>query len=203
VSTIRSQFRKLTPGQTVVTNYPLTYEAGGTGNRDIANLDQVLMFVKDQLIDGLLVPPISKQYNATQASAKEMMPWARANLIEPMQRIIKRAIEQEIYKPYLMNLGYSVKLIPRLTWEPPDHNKEEDGEYWSALVTAGICPPRYAAEQLGIPVEEFDKWQEEEEARRDKMFQQTQQQAQQEGAQPQPFSGNEGQESWQVTRLSA
>ena len=177
-----------------MTDYPTNYTAGGTGDREVKGLDKILDFLKDQCIDGLMVPPISKQWSSTMASAQEMMPWARTNLIAPMQRIIRRKVESEIYKPYLEDLGYSVKICPRLKFEPPDAHKEDDAEYWTKLVGAGICPPKYAATELGIPEEEFDQWQTEKEAKAQQLFQQQKQEQQ-----PQ----NEGQKSeevWEVRR---
>jgi len=132
-----------------VTSYPLNRIEAGTGGNRISDLHEVLDFLKDQCIDGLMVPPISKQWSSTMASAKEMMPWARANLITPMQRIIRRNAEREVYRPFLESLGYSVKVTPRMKWEPPDAHMDERVEVYATLVGAGIIDGEVAAEELG------------------------------------------------------
>jgi hypothetical protein len=164
VSSVRSQFRNWSPGDSIVTNYPINYTAGGTGDRKFESLDSVLDFIKEQIVDGTMVPPISKQYNATEASAKEMMPFFHANLIEPMQEIIAAKLQEEVYKPYLESLGYSVKLCPDIEWEAPDADREETAAYYSALVTAQIMPPEVAADALGFG-DEYRKWRKEQDKR--------------------------------------
>lgn len=171
-SVIASKVKNWEPGDHFVTSYPIAREAGGTGDRKIESLDSVLNYLKDQCIDGLMVPPISRQWSSTEASAKEMMPWARTNLILPLQRIIKYKLEHEVYKPYLEDLGFSVKVCPEISFESPDAHKEEEAEYYSKLVIAGVMPPKYAAKELGVPEEEFIEWQHEEEEREERAFKQ-------------------------------
>lgn len=160
VSSIRSKIRQWEAGQTFVTSYPIDYKVGGVGNRRIENLPEVLNFMKDQAIDGLMMPPISKQYNATNASAQEMMPWSKGNIILPMQRTIKRKIEHEIYKPFLMDQGYSIRIIPIVSFNPPDADKEKNADYYSALVNARIISPKTAAKKLGFE-KEYKEWEKE------------------------------------------
>lgn len=157
VSSVRSQFRNWSPGEQIVTNYPVNYTAGGVGDRKFESLDTTLGFLKEQIVDGTMVPPISKQYNATEASAKEMMPFFHANIIEPMQEIIAEKLADEVYKPYLESLGYSVKLCPEIEWEPPDADREETAKYYSDLVAAQIMPPEVAADALGFG-DEYREW---------------------------------------------
>jgi len=190
LSTLRSKWKNRGMGENFITSFPIDLKQGGTGGAPIRELSPILEFIKDDIIDGTMVPPISKQYNATEASAKVMMPHAHATLITPMQRLIRRKIETEIYKPYLEDLGFSVKTCPKLTFAPPDAHKEEDGEYFSKLVLAGIAPPRWAAKKLGIPEEEFDEWQKEVEAKEEKMMQQQK-----------PEEGEEEGKSYRVTEL--
>ncbi len=161
VSAVRSQWRNWNPGQTVVTSFPVKYIAGGTTTKNISNLAEILGFIKDDATDAMMIPPISKQYSSTEASARAMMPWARTNLIQPIQWLWSNTLEKTVYPPLLMLRGYSVKLTPRILWMPKDQNFSEDAVTWSALVTSGICPPRWAAQKLGIPLDEFDRWQEE------------------------------------------
>lgn len=191
VSSVDSKWKSRDVGENIITTYPTQMHQGGTGGAPIRELSNILDFLYDEVIDATMIPPISKQYNATEASAKVMMPHAHATLITPMQRLIRRKIEGEIYKPYLEDLGFSVKTCPKLLFAPPDAHKEEDGEYYSKLVTAGIAPPRWAAKKLGIPEEEWDEWQKEEEAKQEKMMQQ-----QKEGQD----EGEEG-KSYRVTEL--
>ena len=155
VASIRSDVRKWEPGESFVTSYPIKREAGGTGDKTISNLSEVLNFVKDQLIDGTMVPPISKQWSSTMASAQEMMPWCRANLIQPMQTIISYIIERYVYQPYIMDYGFSVKLTPEFKWEAPDAHKDEEAEYWALQVQSGIVPPEYAAMEQGFDMEKI------------------------------------------------
>ena len=170
ISNIRSKVKNWEPGEHFVTSYPIAREAGGTGDRKIESLHEVLNYLKDQCIDGLMVPPISRQWSSTEASAKEMMPWARANLIVPMQRLSKRIIEREVYRPYLEDVGFSVKTCPTLSFQPPDAHKDEDAEYYSKGVLAGYFPPKWVAKRLGVPEEEWDEWQKEEEQREEKQL---------------------------------
>ena len=149
IDNIRSKIKNWEPGDEFVTSYTINHIPGGTGGSPLTDIEKILNFIKENAIDGLMVPPISKQWSSTMASAREMMPWARANLIKPMQRLIRRKIEKEVYQPYLMDLGYSVKVTPKLKFEPPDAHKTEEAEYWATLVGAGIVPPEIAAEELG------------------------------------------------------
>lgn len=155
VTSIRSDVRNWKPGEKFVTSYPIAKVSGGTGDRTISNLNEVLDFVYNHIIDGGGIPPISKQWNATNASAEEMMPWARANLIQPIQRIIEETIREYLYKPYLMMRGYSVKVCPRGKWESPDAHKDEEAEYWALQVQSGIVPAEYAAEAQGFDMDKI------------------------------------------------
>jgi len=180
VTAVRSQFRNWEPGEQIVTNYPVQYTAGGVGDRKFESLDSVLAFLKEQLVDGTMVPPISKQYNATEASAKEMMPFFHANIIEPIQEIITEKLTTDVYEPYLMDLGYSVKLCPEILWEPPDANRDENAAYYTSLVQAQIMPPSFAAEALGFG-EEYALWRKEEDQRENERMQAAKLNPQQEG----------------------
>jgi len=194
VATIKSKWQNRSVGENMISTYPIDLKQGGTGGAPIRELQGLLDFMKDNVIDRTLVPPISKQYNATQASAKEMMPWALANLIWPIQRMVKWKIENEVYKPYLEDLGFSVKTCPNLLFEPPDIVDVEKGEYLSKGVTAGYLPPKWAAAQAGVPLEEFEEWRKEEEAKEEKMMQNQKNG----GEEPNQTEGK----SWKVTELN-
>jgi len=174
IQTIKSKIKNWAPGDEFVTSYPIGHEVGSTGGTPVQEIAKVLEFLKDQCIDGLLVPPISKQWSSTMASAREMMPWARANLIEPMQRIISHVVENQVFKPYLEDLGYSVKVCPKLKWEPPEAHLDERVEMYATLVQSGIITPEVAAMELGYGdlIEEMRKQREERAQLRKVMFQQ-------------------------------
>jgi len=171
-------------GEKIITTLPTDIKAGGTGGRPLTEIKEILNFTKDNIIDAVMVPPISKQYNSTEASAKEMMPWALANRIRPLQRLFAFKVENEVFKPYLESLGLSVKACPSLKWEAPDAHKMDDMDYWMGAVQTGIVPAEYAAEQLGFDLDKIKKLREEELSRQteQQMLMQTK---------PQPF----GQES--------
>lgn len=188
VESIQSAIKNWEPGEHHVTSYPIELKTGGTGDRTITNLNDILDFLYNECIDGLMMPPISKQYNSTEASAKEMMPWARANLIQPMQRIIKRIIENQVYNPLLELHDYSLKVCPKLSFESPDAHKDEEMEYMSQGVMAGILPAKLAAEMLGLDMEKWEQYMNEEVKR------QAEQQAWMQ-AQPQQMNKKQGEPS--------
>jgi hypothetical protein len=101
-----------------------------------------------------------------------MMIQQRANLIVPMQRLFKRKLETEIYKPFLELRGFSVKDCPAVTFASPEAFKPDVADYYTKLVASKIMPPRLAAKKLGVPLEEFDAWVKEEEAKQQKLFDQ-------------------------------
>jgi len=171
VSAIRSSVKKWKPGEKHVTSYPIDLKTGGTGDKPVSNLNDILNYLKDECIDGLMVPPISKQWSSTMASATEMLPWAQANLIRPMQRIIKRKIEHDVYQPYLESLDYSVKVTPKLEWEAPDAHKDEEAEYWALQVQSGIVPAEYAAMEQGFDMDKIKKFRDEQAQREEEAAQ--------------------------------
>jgi len=179
MDTIKSKIKDWEPGEYIVTSFPIEHKSGGTGDSEVRNLNDVLGFLKAQLVDGLMTPPVSFQYSSTYASSKEMMVQQRANLVIPMQRLFKRKLETEVYKPFLESRGFSVKDTPTVHFEDAEAQKVDNSTYITALVNAGIMPPRYAARELGIPLNEFDAWVEEKRAQQEKMFQQKAEQAQQ------------------------
>lgn len=149
------------PGEKHVTSFPVTQMVIGGGQKTIADLDSVLAFFTNNISDALMTPTINKLYNSTFASSKEMTTWTLANLIRPIQRIIARKIEQELFKPYLESLGFSHRLCPHLQFEPPDKNKLEEAEYYATLVGSTIMPADYAAEELGLDMERINAYRKE------------------------------------------
>jgi len=174
VSSVKSKWKNRDIGENIITTYPSQLMEGGTGGAPIRELSNILDFLKDNIVDGIMVPPISKQYNATEASAKVMMPHAHATLITPMQRLIRRKIESEIYRPFLEDKGYSVRVCPKILFEPPDAHREEDAEYFSKLCPGEvIIPPAAIAKELGYE-EEYEKWSKEKERKEQEQMEQQQ-----------------------------
>jgi hypothetical protein len=172
IEAIKSKAKNWEPGEYLITSYPIEHKSGGTGDREVRNLNDVLIFLKQQLVDGLMTPPVSFQYSSTYASSKEMMIQQRANLIVPMQRLFKRKLETEVYKPFLEGRGFSVKDCPTVNFTGAEAFKPDLADYYTKLVASKIVPPRFAAKKLGVPLEEFDAWVKEEEAKQQKMFDQ-------------------------------
>jgi hypothetical protein len=169
LATIRSIVKVTQPGQKIITSYPIDHKVGGTGDREVKGMDTVLNFVKEELVDGGGIPPISRQWNSTQASAKEMMPWTLANYIKPLQRTYAVIFQEYLFKPYLESLGYSRRLCPRLMFSPPDSHKMDDATYWKAFIDAGL-PPQYAWEELGFDLEHIRELQEENDKRQEEQM---------------------------------
>lgn len=167
----RKKWDKRQIGENIITTMPSDLKQGGTGAHPLQALDRLLHFVKDNIIDGSMIPPISKQWSSTEASATEMMPWAYANIIAPMQQIIAFTIEDEVYRPFLEGLGFSVRVCPEMKWEAPDAHKEEESNYWALQVQSGIVPAEYAAEQQGFDMEKIKQLRDEEARRREEAMQ--------------------------------
>ena len=164
MASVKAKWKNRSVGENIVTSYPAELKQGGTGGAPIRELNEVLAFIKDNLQDGLILPAVSKLYNATEASARVLVSWASSCLIRPMQELIRIKIEEEVYKPYLEDLGYNINLCPTIYFEPPISQKKEDAEFWKSMVQAGICPPRVAAREFGWE-DEWLEWQAEKEAK--------------------------------------
>jgi len=165
VAAISSKIKNWSAGEEFVTSYPINRIAGGTGEHPLSEISKILDFYYTHIVDGMMIAPISKQWSSTMASAQEMELVQRANLIAPLQRLIGRKIEREVYMPFLEDAGYSVKVCPRVKWEAPDAHKDEEAEYWSMQVQSGIVPAEYAAEEQGFDMEKIRKLQREQEQR--------------------------------------
>jgi hypothetical protein len=188
---IKARIKDWEPGEYIVTSYPIEHKSGGTGDSEVRNLNDVLTFLKCQLVDGLMTPPVSFQYSSTYASSKEMMVQQRANLVVPMQRLFKRKLETEVYKPFLESRGFSVKDTPTLHFESAEAHRVDMADYYLKLTSANIMPPRFAAQELGIPEEMYDAWQQEKQRQQEKMFTQKTEQLQQQAQQNKPFQKKE------------
>jgi hypothetical protein len=154
VQTLKSKWKNRQVGENIITTYPTAMIQGGTGTSPIRDLVGLLAFYKENIEDGVMVPSISKLHNATEASAKILASWTSSVLFKPIQRIITEKLENEVYKPYLMDMGFSVKVCPMTLFESPESHKVEDGQFWTSMVNAKIATPQQAAEQLGIEYDE-------------------------------------------------
>ena len=161
LNAFRTQVRRGEVGQTIITNAPISKETLGAGDVETQMIPDILAFEDDQIADSLMMPPLSKLYNSTQASSVEMTDWARANLITPIQRIIQRKVEEELFWAYLEPLGYSKRVVPKLSFNPPEAGRLDEAKYWSELVVAKIASPKQAASDLGMDYDEA-YWKEQE-----------------------------------------
>ena len=157
----RRQVRQGEVGQTIITNAPISKETLAAGDAETQMIPDILKFEDDQIADSLMMPPLSKLYNSTQASSVEMTDWARSNLITPVQRVIMRIVENEVYWPYLEDLAFSRRVVPSLSFNPPEAGRLDEAKYWAELVAARVASPRQAAKDLGMEYDE-DYWKEQE-----------------------------------------
>ena len=161
--TARAEWKNRKPGEGIAArNMSVNIIPGGTGSSPIRELSVLCQLMKDNAHDGLMVAPISKLYNATEASAKVLTKHIMTTLGQPIQWIIKEAYEENVLKPFLESSGFSRKNCPETLFESPDVQKGEEVEYWVGLVTAKIQSPQQAAEHLGLEYDD-DYWKQERE----------------------------------------
>jgi hypothetical protein len=150
----RTEWKNRKPGQGIVTSVPSEIKAGGTGSSPIRDLAVLCELMKDNVQDSVMIAPISKLYNSTEASAKEMTKHIMTVLGQPFQWVLAGCFENYVLKPWLEASGYSVKSCPQPIFESPDVHKKEEGEYWTSLVSAKIQTPMQACDHLGL---EYDQ----------------------------------------------
>jgi len=170
MGSIKSDVKNWQPGEKFVTNYPIKREASAPGDKGIANLPDVLNFCKDNITDALMISPISKMYNSTYASSKEMQDMEKARLVVPLQRIISHVLREQLYKPFLEGLGYSVRVVPNVEWQPADADMTAKLEAWATAVQSGIVPAEYAAEMMGFDMDKIEEYRVKEQKRREEQF---------------------------------
>jgi len=200
-SQINAEVKNREVGEDFVTSYPIELKVMGAAQVETRMIPETLKFGDDQTTDALMVPPISKLYNSTEASATVMTDWSHANLIAPIQKIISEIVEKQVYQPMLEDMGFTVKLTPELSYDPPDVHALEDVQYWQTAINSKIATPMQAAEALGIEYDE--KYFADLEAKeQEKMNMQLQ--AKQAGAESEE-DGEKGKptakESWLVTKV--
>ena len=167
----RSELKQIQPGQKIVTDVPTDIKPGGTGSAPIRELATLAELMKDNVVDSVMIPPVSKLYNSTEASSKEMNKNVMTTLGQPVQWIIASYFCEYVLKPFLESSGFSRKSCPEVVFESPDVHKVEDGQYWTSLVNAKIATPIQAAEHLGIEYDE-DYWLEQEQKQQEQFEQQ-------------------------------
>jgi hypothetical protein len=150
----RTEWRNRKPGEGIVTSVPTDIKPGGTGSSPIRDLAVLCELMKDNVQDSVMIAPISKLYNSTEASAKEMTKHIMSVLGQPWQWQISSYFEQYILKPWIVASGYSVRSCPQVVFESPDVHKKEEGEYWTSLVQSKIQTPQQACDHLGL---EYDQ----------------------------------------------
>ncbi len=153
--TARIEWKNRQPGEGIATrNMPVDIKAGGTGSAPIRELAVLCELMKDNVVDGTMIPPISKLYNSTEASAREMTKFVMTALGQPWQWRLAENFEEAILKNWLEASGFSRKSCPQTLFESPDVHKKEEGEYWTSLVQAQIQTPAQACEHLGLDYDE-------------------------------------------------
>jgi hypothetical protein len=150
LSALASQIRNYTPGERFVTSFVIDVKTLGPAAAETRMMGETLAFLKDRLVDGLMVAPISKQHQRTLASAEVMEDDTTLSLIQPIQRLLQQVLEKQVYKPFLVSKGYSVKNVPKVSFHPPDENRDEEAAYYIPLVQANLITRKAASRKLGI-----------------------------------------------------
>ena len=150
----RSEWKNRKPGEGIVSTVPSDIKPGGTGSAPIRELAVLCELMKDNVQDSVMIAPISKLYNATEASAKEMTKHIMTVLGQPLQWRLAEYFESYVLKPWLESSGFSRKSCPQTVFESPDVHKKEEGEYWTSLVNAKIQSPMQACDHLGLEYDE-------------------------------------------------
>jgi len=173
-NTAKTAWKNRKPGQGITArNIPINLLKGGTGDTPLRELSDLALLMKDNIHDGIGVPPISKLYNSTEASATVMTKHVMSVLGQPIQWLLKERYETDVLKPYMEHSGFSVKSCPEIIFESPDVHKKEEGEFWVGLVTAQIQSPKQACEHLGLEYDE-EYWTQKQKQEEEQMLQQQQ-----------------------------
>jgi len=119
VSEAYAKVKRWKPGDSYIANYPVKYTACGVGQVESRAFPEIIKVLNNRSIDGLIVPPLSMLYNATEASARAMLDDLQVAIIQPIQRIWKRKIETEIFKPLIVGEAIDEKFTPSIDFMPP------------------------------------------------------------------------------------
>jgi hypothetical protein len=150
IDSIRSEVKNRKVGEDFVTSYPLGLQVMAAAAIETRMIPDTLKFTDDQVTDALMAPPISKLYNSTEASATVMTDWARANLITPIQNIIREVVEKSVYQPMLEDQGFTAKLTPELSFDPPDVHTTDEANYWKIMLDGKVQTPEQVCKALGL-----------------------------------------------------
>lgn len=154
MNSLRSSIKNRGAGGIQVTNAPVSGYTAGAGSKGVDFVTDQMKFHRDQLSDGLIAPPLSKLYDSTEASAKVTRSWVREVLINPIQHIISTKFEKEIYQPYLLERGYSIRNIPSLEFNIPETMRADEITAIATLVAAKVITPMQACKDLGYDYDE-------------------------------------------------
>jgi hypothetical protein len=198
----RSEWKNRKPGEGIVSTVPSDIKAGGTGSAPIRELAVLCNLMKDNVQDAVMIAPISKLYNATEASAKVLVQQIMTVLGQPIQWRIASCFELYVLKPYLESRGYSRKSCPQTVFEVPDVHKKEEMDFWVAAVTAKLQSPVQACEHMNLEYDEA--WWIEQERKQQEQMQQQVVLKQANTGKPQPVQAKPAQkagEKWFVERI--
>lgn len=204
----KTEWRTRQPGEGITArNMPVNIIPGGTNSAPIRELAALCELMKDNIHDGFIVPPLSKLYNSTEASAKVLVQHVMTVLGQPLQWLLSESLTSYVLKPFLEGSGFSRKSCPSVLFESPDTAKKEEGEFWMSLVTAKIQSPQQACEHLGLEYDE-EYWTQQEKKLEEQMMQKQQQGFSQDNGKPvgkkpqvvQQQQGNKSDEVWEVRR---
>jgi hypothetical protein len=117
--------------------------------------DNYINGLKEDVTTGLRAPTLGYLRNATQASATKLTEHFQ-NSIGPLQRELKRIIEEEILKPFCDLKGF--KTIPKVNWGIQRTGVEKlTAEQVSRLVQVGSITPAQSQvllRKMGVPLED-------------------------------------------------
>jgi len=151
ISTITNEVKNREPGDDFVTGYTIENKVLGVANLETRMIPDTLKFGDDQVTDALMIAPVSKLYNSTEASSKTMENEENMRLIYPLQAIIAENLRTQVYQPLLEDMGYSVNTVPDVYFNPLDVHTNEEADYHVKLVTQIKCEtPQQAAKELNI-----------------------------------------------------
>ena len=154
MTSFRNSIKNREAGGIQLTNAPVSGYTAGAGSKGVDFITDQMKFHRDQLSDGLIAPPLSKLYDSTEASAKVTRSWVREVLINPLQHILRTKVMKEVYTPYLIDRGYSVRNVPTLMFNTPETMMADEIASIAVLVNSQIMTPMQAADELGFEYDE-------------------------------------------------
>jgi len=144
--------KKWQAGDVYVHNYPAKYTACGVGPVESRMFPEMVKVINDRCVDGTMVPPISYIRNSTEASAHAMISDLRIALVQPIQRLWKRAIEHHVFQPLILGERLKPEYTPRISFTPPTED-----ELWTkakriiSILQTRAVSPAWLRDELDIP----------------------------------------------------